>query len=86
MITTLFLSFFDTLYTGIYYLLPSSDGFPPEVLEAIHWLGGFVYVFDFMIATDVLITVLGYIVGFEVGVFGWRVSKQFIGFVRGTKL
>jgi hypothetical protein len=79
MITTAILNLAYLIVSGIVALFPTSTGFPDAVASAISSVTGYMYVFSPIIPFSTLLTVLQFVVAFEIIVFGFRSAKWIIG-------
>jgi len=70
--------------TFIVGLLPNSTGLPTGVADAIQRITGLLYSFDFIIPIDLLLTVVQWILAFEISILLYRFTMWIIHLIRGN--
>lgn len=75
MITDFFLQIPYYFLAFIIGVLPRSEGFPNEFVEAVAGLGGYISMFDMILPVATLGTVLGIMFSVEIGIFGFKTFK-----------
>jgi len=81
MIFSVFISLGAGLLATIVAFLPSSTGLSPRVMEGMDGLLQYLYVFDKMIAIDVLWFSIGILMTFELIVIGFHMIRWVIGMI-----
>jgi len=75
MITEFFLRLPYIFLNWLISLFPPSTGFPEEVLDAAHVLGGYLGILDPLVPLDTLAVVVGIVFSVELGIFGFKTLK-----------
>lgn len=65
-------------------LLPESSGLPIGIENAISDAVGMAYAFDFIVPIDTVLTLLGLVTAFEIGILTYRFIMWIIHLVRGN--
>jgi len=75
---------FLQLITFLVGLLPTSSGLPDGVTTAVSRMIGFLHTFDFIFPVDTMLTILRWIIVFELGVIAYRFTLWIIHLIRGN--
>jgi len=75
MITEFFLRLPYLFLNWLISLFPVSTGFPPEVLEASHVLGGYLGILGPLVPLDTLAVCVAIVFSVEVSIFGFKTLK-----------
>jgi hypothetical protein len=62
-------------------LFPSSEGLPPEVLDAASSLGGYIGLLDSLVPVATIATTAGIAISVELAVFGWKTLKSLVSHI-----
>lgn len=81
MITTAIINLAYTIISGIINRLPSSSGFPPEVIESATYIGGQAAMLNMLIPLDTMATVIGIVYGVEIAIFGFKTVRAVFAYV-----
>jgi len=79
---------FDALlYLGLTFLdwivglFPPSTGFGTEFHDAMETIGGYIDIFTPLIPTSTLVSLIGIVMGVEIGIFGFKTVKWIISHI-----
>jgi len=81
MITTIFLNLLYYILSIVFYIFPTSSGFPPEVITSFEQLGGYTAIINTLIPLSTLSTVLILIITFELLIFAFKGLRFIIGYI-----
>lgn len=81
MITTAIITLAYYVVSGIVNRLPSSSGFPAEVLDSVAYIGGQAAMLNMIIPLDTMASVLALVYGIEFAIFGFKTVRWLVGYI-----
>lgn len=80
MITTAIINLAYTIIAGIINRLPTSSGFPTEVIDAAEYIGGQAAMLNMLIPLNTMATVIALVYSVEIAVFGFKTVRWIFGY------
>ncbi len=82
--STIFNTFFNQILVILGNILPDSEGLPIEVHDGLATVFDYAYTFDFIFPTSTVLSVITFIIGFELILFGVNLIRFVLNLFRGS--